>query len=310
MSVAYQSGSSEWVSKPSSSASTTRIPRLALMRCAASTSCWEMSVEGGVKLYAGLIRCASCSKSISVLSMRSPRVPSPDDPIPMPMSASNMRASEGSERSTPNASPMLSGSDDAFEIDRPRGARSLRRATRRRTTTRGGVRQRVEIAAEPTGRGRGAAAPTVHPDVGRREVAQVGRLVTDAAHDRDLARVEAGLQLRERRVQREPVADGRPFVISIVGRRPRVGGSPTGATMLSPSLPPARKIVMRMPWLSATTAVPRTPRAARCTGRPRRQPRPSRCPGGSDAGRHRLGSKTREIRQGSSPGSASPASAG
>ena len=69
------------------------------------------------------------------------------------------------------------------------------------------VRQAVEEAPEPAGRGRARAAPSVIPDVARGEVAEVGRLVADTAHDRDLALVEAGLEVGQRRVQREPAAD-------------------------------------------------------------------------------------------------------
>ena len=50
------------------------------------------------------------------------------------------------------------------------------------------VRQPVEVAADPAGRAAGlaAAAPAVHPDAHRREVAEVGGPVADAPHDRDL----------------------------------------------------------------------------------------------------------------------------
>ena len=223
------------------------------MRCAASTSC--CCDVGG--LVGEPVRRTDPLRELHELHLgrcrrgrRADR--GPTRRCPSEMSASYIRASDASERSTPNASPMLSGSDDACETAPARCGFTppcKPDAVERLVL---GVREAVEIATEPAGRGRAGTAPSVHPDVGRREVAEVGRLVADAAHDRDLALVEARLELHERRVQREPAADR--VAVRDLERRPQrgVGGSPTGATMLRPSLPPLRKIVMRMPWLSAT----------------------------------------------------------
>ena len=84
-----------------------------------------------------------------------------------------------------------------------------------------GVGQSVEVPAEPAVRRRARPTPAVHPDVGRREVAEVGRLVPDPPHDRDVTLVEPRLERGERRVQREAVTDREP--VGDLDRRPQRG---------------------------------------------------------------------------------------
>ena len=154
---------------------------------------------------------------------------------------------------------------------RRRGSRSPRSAARR-----GSGR------SSRSGRRAGAAAPAVHPDAHRREVAEVGGLVADAADDRDVALVEQGLELRERRVQADAGRDRQ----RLAGRDREPGPelvvarSPVGTTVLSPSLPPSSMISTRMPSFGADRRrgerLERREHRAR-PPRPRRRPHPMSC---------------------------------
>ena len=179
------------VSKLPNSVFSTRIPRLALIRRAHNVSC----------LREVALRQRALVRGLDLLRERhEARFGRADEIAPRAepgaarrrtiASASYMRRSLRSVRSIPNAPPMSSGSPLARDTATDEMRRD-RRADGHAVEPLGrGIRETVDDAARPSGRRRlRRAAPALHPVTHRGEVREVGRLVADAAHDRDLPAV-------------------------------------------------------------------------------------------------------------------------
>ena len=114
------------------------------------------------------------------------------------------------------------GSGGTLGADQRQGYRA---AERERVEHIGGTPQAVEPAAQPAG-GRLLRPGGGEPQLGRREVTEVRRLVASVGDHRYLPEVVPGLQFHERRVQPHPVGERQHRIGNQADRRPlvQVGG--------------------------------------------------------------------------------------
>ena len=252
---ACQPAWSECVSKPSSSVSITRMPRFALMRCAAQHELLrEVAVRHrepvrGPDPLRERHRARDSVVSYEVAERAEPGAPD----------AEASRARRTCARSVAVAAVDAERVADVERERRRRATRArrgaaastIRAATRRRATRSSAFgKPSRKRPSQPVVGDCGAPPQPCIQMSHRREVAEVGGLVADAAHDRDLALVEQ--VLRASRATGAARGPCRRAARSRLDRERRRGGRSSGrrrrgTTMLRPSLPPDMWIATRMP---------------------------------------------------------------